>query len=119
MQEAIPATHGLQDEGTHPPPLVEDPLLDVLLPLELEDGATQAPLTQVPPVAVQSVHEPPPVPHAVSAIWQVPVLSQHPVAQLFASQVVPPLLLAPLELVDAPPSSPLLLVLDVVPPELP
>jgi hypothetical protein len=110
----------LQLETTQPPPLVDAPLLDVL-PLELVDEAMQAPLTQVSvtvPPCVQSLHVPPAVPHAVSDIWQVPVLSQHPVAQLVASHVVPPLLLVlvPLELVD-PLSSPLLLVLEVELPE--
>jgi hypothetical protein len=102
----------------HPPPLVDDPLLDVLLP-ELDDGAWQVPALQVPVVAppiVQSLHSAAPVPHVVSDdVWQVFALSQHPIAQLVMSHVDPPLLLVlvPLELVELPPSSPLLLVLDV------
>ena len=127
LQHFVPMQKFVQDERPHVslPPLdddVEDPLLDALLPLELEDEVMQEPLTQVSVVVppwVQSVQDPPPVPHAVSDIWQLPVPSQHPVAQLVESHVVPPLLLVPLELVDPPPSSPLLLVLDVELPELP
>ncbi len=69
---------------------------------------------------MQSVHGPPPVPQVVSALfWQVLVLSQQPVAQLVGSQDAPPLLdvLEPeLDVEVPPPSSPLPLLLVVLPP---
>ena len=78
----------------------------------------------MPPTVVQSVHAPPPVPHAVSpsAVWHVPPLSQQPEAQVwplhaepsadpFAAPPLDPELLAPL--VYPPPEA--LLVVAVEP----
>ena len=98
LQQCEPRQKFVHAVATHEPlPLddVEDPLLDVL-PLE-ELGATHAPLVHVPPVLLQLSQVAPPVPHAPLSVpsWHVPELSQHPVAQLVESHVVPPLLLAP------------------------
>jgi hypothetical protein len=113
----VPARHILHDDGTHPPPPLEE---EVLPPLDADEGWLHVPALHVPadvPPRVQSAHGEPVEPHVVSDDgWQVFELSQQPMQEL--SQVPPPLLLVlvPLE----PPSSPvppLLLVLDVMSPE--
>jgi hypothetical protein len=107
----------------HPPLpelLVEPPVLDE--PPVLEEPATHDPFEHVPLDAVQSVHMPAPVPQAVSTfVWQVPVLSQQPIGQDVALQLLeppslvldpPPLVLDPPPLVLDPPP----LVLDPLDP---
>jgi hypothetical protein len=108
------------------PPLLE-PEPELLLLLEAPDDDEAAPEQmlpwQVPPVVVQSEQKAPALPHALSTlpVWQVPVLSQQPAAQLWGVQVpvvapvplslpldplaMPPLEPPPLE-DDAEPSSP-------------
>jgi hypothetical protein len=101
VHDALPRTHFLQLATMQPLPLddADDPLLD-----ELPLPAAQVPALHVPPFAVQSEQDPPPVPQSVSTcdVWQAPVLSQQPPAQLVASQVPPPE-----PLLELPPSSPL------------
>jgi hypothetical protein len=65
-------------------------------------------LTHVPPAWVQSVHIPPAVPQALfTPVWQMPLLSQQPMAQDAAHALVdPPLLVLPLLLVALPPLVP-------------
>jgi hypothetical protein len=100
LHDAVPRRHALQLDGTQLPPPLED-VDEPLLELEV-DPATHAPALHDPPLAVQSVHVAPPMPHIVSWFcWQVPVPSQQPFGQ-FEAQSPPPL-----ELVELPPSSPL------------
>ena len=62
------------------PVLSQHPLAQVV---ELHVGVTHVPAEQVLPVAVQSRHVIPPVPQVVlPLVWQVPALSQHPLAQV-------------------------------------
>jgi hypothetical protein len=106
----IKIPHLAHADATHAPPDEELELLEEELELlpDTHEPALHVPL--VPPLEVQSEHVMPPVPQSVSicAIWQAPVVSQQPPAQLFMSQVAP--------LLDEPPASspplplPLLLV---------
>jgi hypothetical protein len=78
-------------------PEADPPLLELADPDDELPVPEQTPAWHAPPVVVQSEHRLPAVPHALSSCpdWQVPVLSQQPVAQFWAVHDAPaPLLLA-------------------------
>jgi hypothetical protein len=72
QQGVVPSMHGAvgQALATHAPPLDDDELDELLLPLELPEPATHALLEQVPEVGgcVQSVQASPPLPQFVSSL---------------------------------------------------
>jgi hypothetical protein len=97
------------------PPLLEpelEPAPLLLLPAPDDEAAPAQTLPwQAPPVVVQSEQRAPALPHALSTlpVWQVPVASQHPAAQLWGVQVpvVAPLPLSlPLDPLAMPPLEP-------------